>query len=958
MRYVSDNRRIPLAATLPLFGFLALSLFSSTASAQVSRLDKGKLIDALQREGMSELLLHLVEVEPPKDPVEAQLITIAQLRLKVDELTAQAQDAAADPATREQLLAQRNQRFEELLTAWQTLITSHNDHEQRPIWQTDFAELLIDTYLLGIHLNACEFYDLGVPTKEQRAAFERAIPLALENLIDADQRFYDLSNVLPREANHSERINSGLWARMTEEYYGFRTPYYLGQVAYYAALLPDDHAYYQALGKNPKLPFQAKTAGEEKTRLLDLCLSKYQPIAEDPSNRRETAKLIAQAFRGRAMIKRGQAAEAIAVLDGVINANKGDLTHLVANLAKGRAMAAAGQGLAAMDHLTRVEFHPLAQQSLYVGLLVVDQEHQVLLKLTPDSAYDPYLNFLADKSLSEEQKAGLRLTIYNRWAASIPDGADLSKQPPVVLAAIGELARIEGQGLWNEARIANESGRTQDAEQLYQQADARFDRAVRTLETLLKRDNLDSKVLAKGQYNLAYAKYFKDAADPNNLLVVAKLWTDMAEANPEAPEAVDAVGNAVVALAPIFESGVGPPGTRDAFVRAAELLFEKFPQSPQAHNVRVFYGFKVLLPAGEYAKAAELFKGVPPGHPGYADARREWVLALQQAYEHAEPAQQNQARTEAIDAARFVLQELDQVMLGALPSDRPGLEDAKGWVTLALFDLLLAAGQNGEAMQIIDGFEKTYAGNPVLVQGFYERRIIQLAKAGQRQELEATARDMMLLSPDDAAPVINGVLGKLEAEIDGLRERAADPKNIADRGELMTAASDRAQTASTLAQLLLEWAQKQGFDEERMLEYQLPYVRALRIAGKPDDALAIVRDIAAKEMFQTNPLVIHEYAEALYAKGYQDGQVVDKNLLISAAKQYNDLIYGFSQGPFPPVFWNAWMRWMQIADALGEATGGIPQKIKELSVIDPNLGGEPYRDELRRLEIKYAATAR
>ncbi len=958
MNATMTSTRLRHCLTL-LCGVASLWICGVPVLAQVSNLDKGRFIDALQREGMRELLLHLVEVEPPKDPVEAQLIRIAQFRLQIDEFATQAA-VEPDPASQQDLIQRRDDALEQIVREYESIIVQHNAHEQRPIWQTDYAELLLDVYLQNSRLNASEFYDLGVPTKQQRADFERLAATAYEHLNDASQRFFELESALPREdeAKQRQRVNAGLWARMMEDYFNFRTQYYLAQAAYYTSLLPDAHPYYQALGNSKMVPIQAKTAAEEKKRLRELTIEKIKFLAEDAADRRGR-KLVALTYQGRAKTLLGNHTEAMATLDTVIDANANDLTHLLASLTKGRAMAGAGQGLAAMDHLTRVEFHPLAVQHLFMRLLVVDQQHQVLLKTSPDSAYEPYLALLADRNLPEEQREALKVSvIYPRWADSIPDGADLSKQPPVVLASIGELARIGGQDIWNEGHLARQGGRTAEAEEFFRQADAQFDRAVRILTVLLERPNLDPKIAAKGLLNLAYAEYFKDPEKPEVLLKAAKLWTDMAEKTPEAPEAVEALGNAESALRPVFDAPIKPPGVREAYLRAVELLFKQFPMSIQAHNARVYYAYTVLVPAGKYAEAAAIYRDVPPGHATYALARSEWVTAMFKAYENAPAAERARARTEAIDAALFVLEETNRTLETALPADVPLLKETQGWVTLTLFDLRVAEGKPQEALDLVKDFERDHADDKDLVRGVYERKIIQLAQADRHKELEEQAREMMLKAPDDAAPVISGVLDRLEREIDHLRGEANKQENVANRPELLAKAASRAQTASALAELLLDWAKKRGLPREDMIAYEMVYVKALRLAGKPDDALKLMGPIAKDPQYQHDGTVIQEYAETLFAAGLQGGQVTSRDTLVAAAEQYKQLIFGFAQGPFPPAFWNAWMRWMQIADALGEGTQGIPAKVRELVAFDPNLGGEPYRTEMRRLEIKHAAVGR
>lgn len=939
------TQRRPAAAILLLCGFSALWLGGVwPASAQVSNLDKGKFIDALQREGMTDLLLHLLENEPPDDPVETQLIRIAQLQIRYRDENQQ--------LSREESL----EAWNDLLVAYQGLIQSNYEHEQRPIWQTDLAELILFSYLQGTHLNALDFYDLGVPTLEQRQAVEAMIPVAWVNLADAEQGLFDRSNRLPREPDHQKRINSGLWARMMEEYYNIRTPLFGGQGAYFASLLPDASPYYQNLG-DQRVPFQARTAADEKKRLRELAISKLKPMVDDAADRRGV-RLLALAFTGRAQTLAGQYDAAIKSLDEVISAGRNDLTHLQASLTRGRAMAGAGQPLQALDHLTRVEFHPLAQQSLYMRLLVVDQQHQILLKTNPDQAYAPYLALLADKDLPEDRREALkRQLIYPRWASAIADDADLTRQPAVVLAAIGELARLEAQDLFAQAAQAQQAGDETRTQELLADSARKSDRAIRILEALLKREDLDPPTQAKALYNLGYARYFKDSGNPQVLLAAARLWTETAEKMPDFPEAAEALGNAESALAALYAAPNRLPGVGEAYERAASLLIERYPASLPAHNARLRYGFYVLLPAGEYEKAAEVFGQIPSNHETYWEARREYVLALQKVYEQAPPDRKFQALRAAMDAAQFVMEETERELIAASGTMQMTLEDVRGHAILTMFDLLVADGKSSEALKLVENFEQKFGEYPTLVQGLLQRKIIVLAENNRFDQLEQQARDMMLRFPNEAAPVINGVLDRLDSQIDALRQEADTKLVQAEAQALRDQATQRATAASTLAQLLFDWAKNQRLGDAEMLPYQLILVKALRLSNQTDQALQVIRPLAIGE-FQNDATVVTEYAETLFAAGLQNGQVINEGHLISAAEQYKVLINGFAMGPFPPQFWNAWMRWMQIADALGQGTAGIPARVRELELFDRNLGGEPYRSEMRRLATKYAAAGR
>ena len=96
---------------------------------------------------------------------------------------------------------------------------------------------------------------------------------------------------------------------------------------------------------------------------------------------------------------------------------------------------------------------------------------------------------------------------------------------------------------------------------------------------------------------------------------------------------------------------------------------------------------------------------------------------------------------------------------------------------------------------------------------------------------------------------------------------------------------------------------------------------------------------------------MHNLAESLFVKG-------DDQSLINAGNQYYDtLISGLESEDEPQlkrIWWNAWMRRLQISDKLNQGTDVIALRVRQLEVRDPSLGGEPFRSEMKRLELKHA----
>ena len=124
--------------------------------------------------------------------------------------------------------------------------------------------------------------------------------------------------------------------------------------------------------------------------------------------------------------------------------------------------------------------------------------------------------------------------------------------------------------------------------------------------------------------------------------------------------------------------------------------------------------------------------------------------------------------------------------------------------------------------------------------------------------------------------------------------------------------------------------------------------RSLRLSGDVGGGLLIMRELI--EAQSSNGLAIHEYAECLYASGGREN-------LKQAGVYFDRLIQSLpvdEKGKYPPLYWNAWMRRLQISDQFAGEGESILRRIKQLGYIDHELGGEPYRTQLNKLAEKYS----
>ncbi|MFA9477339.1 hypothetical protein ACERK3_03410 [Phycisphaerales bacterium AB-hyl4] len=917
--------------------FTGLSLFASPqVRAQLADFDESMLIDAMTREGMSELLLHLVEIEPPDDPVVGRQIEVAQYRMRFDD------------ANRSE--AERREDFDTLVDATQQMIEDFYDHELRPVWQTDLTELLLNQALQQVYRGATFFYEFGVPTAEQTAAINELLPIALEAATDADQTFFRYQTELPRDDDHQQRrVNTGLWSRMMDDYFQTRTQYYLGQAAYLVALLPDDHPYYTGLGdENPRMPAREQSAEAERDRLLAEAVERLEGFIEGRASGIQTN---ARSLTARALMRQGEFELAYELFERTLEGEGERTEHLIAALGQAEASRLAGDYAEAADLAARLTQHPATRRNHLYRLLVADMQHRVLTSEAEQApanqrdalrtaAYDPYLDLFDDPSLGDAAE-GLRMYVFRRWVDTFADDRSrLRLLSPVVLSGIAEAARREGQNLAIEAR------QTEDADQLAEARD-RLALAIEASQALHDSDMADDaprQALARATYNEAVAMYQLDPRRAGNLLAAAERMTDVAERWPDQSVSEEAIGNAVALLRSVRGIDPRPAGADDAYQRAGEVLFDAFGGSTAADDERVYFGYAMLYNRGRFEDAAAMFEQVPHAHATYFEAQAARSRALGRAVRERSDDDRDAARERAVETATELLEEAGREAEQAGDDGRR----RSAWLAVAearlvLADMALDAGNADEALAVLEDFEQTFADEDVLVRDAMERRILALAEADRLDEASDVARQMMADHRDQAAAVIDEVLDTIDNRIEQANEALAATNVSSQQRALEQRISSLAETSVALAELLLNWAREQQRSDREMLPFELVQAKALRLADRPGKAVTLLAPRV--ETFGSNAPLLHEYAEALYAAGGND-------TLRTAAGIYDRLIRGLE--PPEPLWWNAWMRRLQINHRLGVDTQAIPLRVRQLRLRDENLGGARFRPTLESLETRHA----
>ncbi len=935
---------------------------------QVQALDPATLIEGLAKEGMGELLLHLVETEKPSDPVVARQVELAGLRLAYQRASALARGSATrQPEKVKELRAQALEGFDRLVQASRSLIADYYDNDRRPIWQTDLAQDLLLEYLQGLHQSAPLFAEFGVTTPQQQAALADAGPAALALLADAKLRLFKLRGEVGRDPARSQALQgSGLFFRLFDEYDRRRTPYFLAQAAYLVAGLADDSSYFANLGSDTgsRLPDQQDTPEKERARLLSLAdkaLAKFTGDMGDLSGVRDASV----SLRARVLLARGRAQDAMGLVDELIDGEDRGIAWLTARLARAGALQKMGRIESAIDELNQLRADPAVIGDLRYGLLVTDMTHRVMLAyadlLPPNKrdaavaqSYEPYTELLSGP-IPGEQVKGLRDFIYRRWESTLDTSVQSDSPPPVlppvlppvVRLAVSQVLRQQGQQIIEqlddvEDREAGTDG-GEDQKAKRREAEQMFERAISLAKTLTG-PGTDPAIRSEAMFNLAMAMHWLSPKDARNRLALTAILTDLADQMPAQPVAEDAITASVLLLRELHRVLPTPVEVAEAYERAVGVLFSKFPVSAAADGERLYYGYSVLQSAGRYREAIAVYQRVPFDHDEYFEAQRQALICWSEVYRQAEPTDRPRARRGLDTAMKRTLTEAKQIQDSRVNPDRArAARRAAATVRLIRAELALGEQDYDVVLKELDGFEKAYWGEDDLISQALEYRIIALTDAGRHEALAVEAKRMLEDYPDQAASVIDGVLSETDLRIERLQAQAATSDGITQES-LEKQAKAQAQAGAVLSGFLLEWAQGQSLDAQALMPFEVIRAKTLRLSGKVEPAAALLGRLIND--FPDDAQVMLEYAQTLYDRG-------DDDSLIEAVRYYDRLITGLGQ-PFPRAWWVAWMRRLQINDRLNEGTEEIPLRVRQLRMTDPQLGGPVTKQELERLEFKYS----
>lgn len=652
--------RLPVLAVSLAAAGIALP---SVGQIEALRNGDDQYIQGLREQGMSELLERFSEVDPPKDPIAKLALDVSLKEFVASDLLARATQAsqAQDYAQANQLFEESRKTFEGLLAAQRQLIADNASDERLPIWQTDFAEMIIDRYLPRYFQNVSWHYEFGQPSKEQRKVFEEWMVEALRVTMDASFRLGELpSRVGGNAALRGQLEEMQIWFKL-QDYTSINNPYWLAHAAHGVSLLPDEHPYYAEGGKTRG---QRAGAEEEKTRLRNRVVDECSAALASDERTQLTAKLLS----GMTLIHSDNIDDlddGVDYLDKVIEKSANTWHGYLATLGKAVGRWNANERDITKAILEGMDKHQYVQAdaSVVSRLLAADLYFRLLSEQAAKAPADQRLAKVAAAYetayiplINNDDDPRFKQVLFTRWAGDVDDNTDPSSLPATVRMGIGEQLTNQGAGL---AQVAVQTS-TQtppaipaEAERWKAQLDrqaseakAVLNRAVK-FNTTLTGENVEAgPLLARGLFNLGTNQYWlaevaKAVHEKKNIgwqpyFQVAKTWLSVAVRVPDSEKAENAISFSINLLLPmdlaLNKDSIREPEVRAVYRDAFELINERWPTSDAANANRLYAGFHLYEKVGDLLEAAEVYNGLSNTHRDYFQSKRQMVYALHRSY--------------------------------------------------------------------------------------------------------------------------------------------------------------------------------------------------------------------------------------------------------------------------------------------------------------------------------------
>ena len=881
----------------------------ATAFAQVSsRLDDAQFIQGLRERGMKELLLYYLDKHPPEDPVQLLEIKIEQQRLIFE-----------DPTESNE---RRAQAALDVVDAYRNLIEKAPiTHWKQPIWKIDMVAFVLEQVLPVRYINAAEFVEFGLPTLDQRQAFDKLVAEAAQMMELAGDEHFRLIGDLPRRKDFElDFVNNGRWETIKTDVGELRLPFYRAW-SYYMSTLTSKPTKVNDHLAQAKVDLTKVVGGE---KLNDAGISR------------------ATSLLGRVYIGLKKYDEALRQLDAAAEkAPKDSLDLMKVNLAKTEALNLSKKQADALKLLAEVQTTKPATENWILLVLTYDREFQI----TKDQTVYPKLfnaptaarwKPLIEKYVSDR--------IVERTADQPKDPNKLAEKTPLeVLANVDAMAANANQ-LKTDAQSETDK---EKAKSMVAQSNELFESVVKTLTKFLERKDLDKTMQAQAQFKIGAANYQR-----GRNYDAAKSFIELAEKYPDQPMAEQCAQYGVLLMEEIHKQFKENQEAIQWYRRALVAQLDKFPNSDFSKKQQYTYA-AFLREQKEYEEAIKQYAKVDPSHAFYVDSLYE-SLACQTEVWKAMPGDKDnkdkriRVGRATVEFADKAISALDQAVGQAQGKRRESLLYKQGDALLTKVEVMQGIGDVAKAYVELKDYDKQFADYPALISSKRQIAISLLVQMGRVAEARNEIEQYINAHPNQGGAMIKGVLDKVNQQTHEARLR-----NAPDEAKTL------AKVGTDLAEFLLTWAKKQpGFanDPAKMNAFKDILGEQLINAQKYAEAEALYMEMYRTKEGPNSLPVVYGLARSLFHQGPEK---------YPQAMPLINKILNLAPDKGAPLVWDTWVMRLTMLDQQREDLAKDNKKaesdkmrrtiftsVAKLRMFDANLGTPQTKSEFQRLELR------
>jgi len=456
------------------------------------------------------------------------------------------------------------------------------------------------------------------------------------------------------------------------------------------------------------------------------------------------------------------------------------------------------------------------------------------------------------------------------------------------------------------------------------QADELLERAVRFGEDHLEHVSAESSELA-GEllYDMAVAEY-----QLGRTRSAARRFLDLSRQYPDAVTA-PAAARLAVELAVQIGGTKAAPEADDADTLDADALIhllERYPNSEAARYWRFFYA-QLLDRRGEFDSAARQYALVDAEHENYIEGLFLGLRALAQALSaHAADGTIDELgarrRIDKLygDYRAFVT--TASVRLEAAQNARPIVDRqklmARARVLVAEALVLPLVERYSAALELLADFESSFPEERELSARVWGVRLAAYQQLGRLTEAARAIPAYLAAEPANAGPTLQALFATVAAEV-----------RRASFGTLNSEMQRKADLALMLAEHIHAWAMASttSISDEKRLGVTIQLAEANLWAGRHQRAWELFAALYEEPNGRQDQRIVFGLAEALFRLERYDDALSAFNRLASAS------------APSDVFRWRALLRDLQCRVALGHDPAGIIQVIEQQKYLFPQMGG-------------------